>query len=90
MPPHDNRLCDERHESCYKRMDSQAEDIKTLYATKASKSILFWTLGILFTLVAGSYAYTKTVADDANQAITKGDLQKYQDEIVREIRELRK
>ena len=78
--------CDERLDSCTNRMNSQSDDIKILFATKAAKSILFWTLGIFFTLLIGSAGYTYTVADDIKEIVTKQDMKKYQTAIIEAIK----
>ena len=76
---------DERLASCTKRMDSQADDILTIFASKASKGILLWTLGIFFILLLGSYGYTKTVSDDVSEIVTKQDMIHYQESIIKAI-----
>ena len=82
-----SEFCDERHGNCEKRMDSHAEDIREVFRTKASNRTLFWTLGILFILICGSYTYTKTVADDVSEIVTKGDMKEYQKAIIEAIKE---
>jgi hypothetical protein len=84
-----DKACDERLASCTTRMDSQADDIKTIFATKASKSVLFWTLGIFFVLIIGSYGYTKTIADEVSQVVTQKDMAKYQEAIIKAIGEIK-
>ena len=81
--------CDERLESCTNRMDSQADDVKIIFATKASKSVLFWTLGIFFVLILGSFGYTKTVDDDVSEIVTRSDMVIYQKEIIEAIKSLK-
>ena len=73
--------CKERLKSCGKRMDSQADDIKELFRSKASKSILI----LFFAVLLGSYAYTKGVADDVAEIVTKTDMVTYQETIIKAI-----
>ena len=77
--------CEERLKSCSKRMDSHADDIKIIFESKASKSMLLWTLGVFFILLIGSYGYTKTVADDVSEIVTKQDMIQYQKSIIKAI-----
>lgn len=82
----DKDACDERLTSCTTRMNSQAGDIKIIFASKASKSVLFWTLGIFFVLIIGSFGYTKTVADEVSQVVTQKDMAIYQKAIIDAIK----
>ena len=76
-------LCIERHGSCEKRMDSQALDIKE----KIPWRVFYWTLGIAFMLIFGSYGYTKTVADNVAEVVTKGDMRQYEESMIKAIKE---
>lgn len=85
-------VCDERLKSCTKRMDSQAGDISKLFDildTRITWRTFFWTLSIFFTLLIGSYGYTKTVADDMAEVVTKQDMQQYQNSIIEAIKEIK-
>ena len=82
-----DKVCDERHGNCKTRFESQSDDIDRLYDSRAPKSVLFWTLGIFFILICGSYGYTKTVADDISDVVTKHDMDEYQNTIIKAIRE---
>ena len=78
-----DKLCAERHENCKLRMDSQAADVKE----KIPWRVFYWTLGIAFFLIFGSYGYTKTVAANVAEVVTKGDMKQYQEEMVKAIKE---
>ena len=78
--------CDERLDSCTKRMDSQATDIKIIFGTKASRSVLFWTLSVFFILLLGSFGYTKTVADDISKVVTIQDMDRFKHAIIEAIK----
>ena len=74
-------------------MQSQEDDIDKLFDTKASSRTLYWTLGIFFVLLLGGFGYTqivaadvKAVAEQVNEVVTKGDMDKYQKAIIKAIK----
>ena len=88
----DDKLCAERHKNCTGRMESQANDIDRLFDSRIPWRVFYWTLGVIITvgffLVVGSYGYTKTVADDVAELVTKGDMKEYQKKLIDEIKEI--
>jgi hypothetical protein len=78
----DKKLCDERHETCGKRMDSHSRDIRDRVPWKT----FAWTIGVIMLLVFGSYGYTKTVSDDVKKVVTVDDMNRYQDAIIEAIK----
>ena len=78
----DDQLLEERHQNYGKRMDSHSVAIKE----RITWRVFFWTLGIGFVLIFGSYGYTKTVADDMSGVVTKNDMATYQKAIIDAIK----
>jgi hypothetical protein len=68
-------------------MQSQADDIDKIFDTRVPWRVFYWTLGIAFALIFGSYGYTKTVADDVAQVVTRGDMKEYQESMFKAIKE---
>jgi hypothetical protein len=83
----DTGLCDERHENIKVRFDSQSKDIDRIFDSRVPWRVFYWTLGIAFTLIFGSYAYTKTVSNEVSDILTKGDMQKISEDIIKAIKE---
>lgn len=69
-------ICNERHEACGKRMDSQANDIKALFETRVPWKTYLIIHGILFVLVLGSYAFTQRVSDEVSHVATRDDVER--------------
>lgn len=85
-------VCDERLKSCTKRMDSHAGDIDKLFDildTRITWRTFFWTLGIFFTLLIGSYGYTTAIAGKVSEVVTKQDMKDYQNSIIEAIKEIK-
>ena len=78
-----DKLCAERHDNCKGRMDSHGKSLEQ----KVPWRTFYWTLGIVIFLVFGSYGYTKTVADDVSEVVTRGDMKEYQEEMIKAIKE---
>ena len=76
-------ICEERHGNCKDRMDSQARDIRE----KVPWRVFYWTLGIAFVLIFGSYGYTTTVANEVSEIVTRDDMKEYQDKMIEAIKE---
>ena len=73
--------CDERLERCTTRMKTQDDHIETLFKVKASRGLLV----LFFVVLLSSFAYTFTVAEDVKQVVTKTDMIKYQESIIKAI-----
>lgn len=80
------KVCDERHAGCEKRMDSHASGIEKLFDTRIPWRTFYWTLGILFVLVVGSYKYTNTVSNDIKDIVTTKDMEQIQHSIIEAIK----
>lgn len=81
-----DKVCDERHSNCDKRMDSHAKDIDNIFDTRVPWRTFYWTLGILFLLVVGSFKYTNMVSDDIKDVVTTKDMERIQHKIIDAIK----
>lgn len=87
-------VCEERHEDNLRDHGTFKDEIKDLFRVKASKGTLLWTLGIFFVLIIGGYGYSTTVSNKVDKVshkvdeiLTKGDMQKISEDIIRAIQE---
>jgi len=81
----EERTCIERHDNCIKRMDSQAADIDNIYSLFVSWRVFYWTLGIMFFLIIGSYSYTTLVLHKVDNVVTQEYMEKFQENLVKEL-----
>lgn len=82
-----DKACAERHDNCKGRMDSHGISLNE----RVHWRTFYWTLGVIITLgsmlIFGSFGYTKTVADEVKNVVTKSDMKEYQEEMVKAIKE---
>lgn len=82
------KFCDERHDNCKGRMDSHGESLKD----KVPWRTFYWTLGVIITLgsmlLFGSFGYTKSVADEVKEVVTKSDMKAYEESMIKAIKEI--
>jgi hypothetical protein len=57
---------------------------------KVPWKVFYWMVGVLFVLTCGSYAYSKSIADEVAEHVTKGDMLRYERNILHAIEELHK
>jgi hypothetical protein len=84
MTGHEKRLCaiDKPEKGALAEMH---EKMNGGFANRPTWKVFLIIAGCLFTLAIGSYGYTKSVADDQKNLVTKSDFKEFKEDILREI-----